>query len=89
MVDAAPQGEAENGGTRKWSGAREIYGVQYRRDNVNKNLSVLGARVGIRLGGLGLDEIVDQVWRFALTPLSATAREDSFRLKWRPGGPWE
>lgn len=37
----------------------------------------------------GLDEIVAQVRRFASAPLAATAREDSFDLKWRPGGPWE
>lgn len=37
----------------------------------------------------GLDEIVAQVRRFASAPLSATAREDSFDLKWMPGGPWE
>lgn len=37
----------------------------------------------------GLDEIVAQVRRFASAPLSATAREDSFNLKWMPGGPWE
>ena len=37
----------------------------------------------------GLDEIVAQVRGFASAPLSATAREESFDLKWRPGGPWE
>ena len=37
----------------------------------------------------GLDEIVAQVRRFASAPLSAITREDSFDLKWRPGGPWE
>ena len=37
---------------------------------------------------LDLDEIVAQVRRFASAPLSATAREDAFDLKWRLGGPW-
>src|SRR5271166_3840145 len=37
----------------------------------------------------GLEEIVAQVRRFASEPLTATAREDPFDLKWRPGGPWE
>ena len=37
----------------------------------------------------GLDEIVKQVRRFALAPLSAIAGEDSFHRQWRPGGPWE
>ena len=37
----------------------------------------------------GLDEIVAQVRRFVSVPLTATAQEESFDLKWRPGGPWE
>ena len=37
----------------------------------------------------GLDEIVQQVRRFVLAPLSAFARDDSFRLQCGPGGPWE
>ncbi len=37
----------------------------------------------------GLDEIVTQVRRFASAPLTSIAREDSFDLTWRPGGPWE
>jgi hypothetical protein len=36
----------------------------------------------------GLAELVDQVRRFAAAPLSATAREVSFHLQWKPGGPW-
>jgi predicted nucleotidyltransferase component of viral defense system len=37
----------------------------------------------------GLGDIVAQVRRFVLAPLSATSREEPFRLKWGPGGPWE
>jgi predicted nucleotidyltransferase component of viral defense system len=37
----------------------------------------------------GLDDIVAQVRRFALAPLSATSQGKPFRLKWDPGGPWE
>ena len=37
----------------------------------------------------GLDEIVEQVRRFAWAPLAAVAGEDSFHLQWRPAGPWE
>jgi predicted nucleotidyltransferase component of viral defense system len=37
----------------------------------------------------GLAEIVAGVRRFASAPLTATARENSFDLEWRPGGPWE
>jgi hypothetical protein len=37
----------------------------------------------------GLDEILEQVRRFALAPLSAIARQVSFNLQWRPGGPWK
>jgi hypothetical protein len=36
-----------------------------------------------------LEETVKEVARFALAPLSAIAREDSFHLKWKPGGPWQ
>ena len=37
----------------------------------------------------GLAETVKDVGRFALPPLSAVARADSFHLRWTPGGPWE
>jgi predicted nucleotidyltransferase component of viral defense system len=37
----------------------------------------------------GFEEIVAQVRRFVSAPLKAIAREDSFHLKWSPGGPWE
>jgi len=37
----------------------------------------------------GLAETVKDVGRFALPPLSAVARADSFHLRWQPGGPWE
>jgi predicted nucleotidyltransferase component of viral defense system len=36
----------------------------------------------------GLAELVEQVRRFAAAPLSATARDEDFHFKWRPGGPW-
>jgi predicted nucleotidyltransferase component of viral defense system len=36
----------------------------------------------------GLDELVAQVRNFASAPLSATARNGSFRSQWKPGGPW-
>ena len=36
----------------------------------------------------GLDEIVAQVRSFAIVPLSAIARNDSFHLQWKAGGPW-
>ena len=37
----------------------------------------------------GLQEIVDQVRRFAAAPLSAIAKKDPFNLQWNPGGPWQ
>ena len=37
----------------------------------------------------GLDEVVVQVRSFAIVPLSAIARNDSFHLQWKAGGPWE
>lgn len=37
----------------------------------------------------GLHEVVIQVRSFALAPLSVIARNDSLRLQWKPGGPWE
>ena len=39
--------------------------------------------------GFELEEIVAQVRRFASAPLTATAGENAFHLKWRLGGPWE
>jgi hypothetical protein len=37
----------------------------------------------------GLEEIVEQVRRFAAAPLSAIAKKDPFNLQWNPGGPWQ
>jgi hypothetical protein len=37
----------------------------------------------------GLEEIVEQVRRFAAAPLSAIAKKAPFNLQWNPGGPWQ
>jgi hypothetical protein len=37
----------------------------------------------------GLDQIVAQVKRFVLAPLSAMTRNVPFQLQWKPNGPWQ
>jgi hypothetical protein len=39
--------------------------------------------------GWELEQIVEQVRRFAAEPISAVAENVPFVLQWRPGGPWE